>query len=385
MLRLLLLRFEAGDIYPPYSSLRADPLGTKALYQSLAELPGVSVRRNYLPLGKLTGRKGRTLLYLGAKPEMVGLFWGIDLRPAEDEDGKKDTDRDKEPDRARGAEKDPMESMSDFVSAGGRLVISFSPAASLDGIQAGMVALRSRLGFTVDSDTAGDEDLAARPAEAEGRDPAGVSWHTSWYFKELSPEWRQVYLRDGKPVIIEREFRGGSVVIATDSYFLSNEAMLKERRPRLLAWLVGGREIVFDETHLGAVQEAGIATLARRYNLAGLFFVLVLLAALFVWKNAVPFLPRSRALAERLSGAGVAGRGSGAGLFNLLRRSISPRSVLSVCLSEWARSGEPGSSRRGNVRERIEAAVRAEQARSGKHKNPVAAYRSICRILSERK
>ena len=32
---LFLLRFEAGDVYPPYSSLRADPLGTMAWYESL--------------------------------------------------------------------------------------------------------------------------------------------------------------------------------------------------------------------------------------------------------------------------------------------------------------------------------------------------------------
>ena len=32
--KLFLLRFEAGDVYPPYSSLRADPLGTMVLYKA---------------------------------------------------------------------------------------------------------------------------------------------------------------------------------------------------------------------------------------------------------------------------------------------------------------------------------------------------------------
>src|SRR2546427_9645317 len=43
--RLFQLRFEAGDVYPPYSSLRADPLGTKALFESL-EIDRKSTRLN---------------------------------------------------------------------------------------------------------------------------------------------------------------------------------------------------------------------------------------------------------------------------------------------------------------------------------------------------
>jgi hypothetical protein len=62
---LALLRFDAGDVYPPYSSLRADPLGTKALYESLEELRTVSVRRNYRPLKKTPTLRG-SILCLGA-------------------------------------------------------------------------------------------------------------------------------------------------------------------------------------------------------------------------------------------------------------------------------------------------------------------------------
>ncbi len=38
LIQLILLRFESGDVYPPYSSLRADPLGCKALYESLGRV-----------------------------------------------------------------------------------------------------------------------------------------------------------------------------------------------------------------------------------------------------------------------------------------------------------------------------------------------------------
>ena len=35
---LMVLRFESGDVYPVYSSLRSDPLGTRAFYDSLEDL-----------------------------------------------------------------------------------------------------------------------------------------------------------------------------------------------------------------------------------------------------------------------------------------------------------------------------------------------------------
>ena len=47
LVQLFQLRFEVGDVYPPYSSLRSDPLGAMAFYESLEKLPGVSVRRDF--------------------------------------------------------------------------------------------------------------------------------------------------------------------------------------------------------------------------------------------------------------------------------------------------------------------------------------------------
>src|SRR5881396_3143359 len=65
LMHLFQLRFEAGDNYPPYSSLRADPLGTKALYDSLGTL--VSARRHFRPLARLGDGADTTLFYFGAE------------------------------------------------------------------------------------------------------------------------------------------------------------------------------------------------------------------------------------------------------------------------------------------------------------------------------
>ena len=63
--QLFILRYRKGDVYPPYSSLRADPLGVKGLYEALGELPGVNTERNYKPLPKLKPPAPITLVYAG--------------------------------------------------------------------------------------------------------------------------------------------------------------------------------------------------------------------------------------------------------------------------------------------------------------------------------
>ena len=67
VVRLFALRFEGGDVYPAYSSLRADPLGVKVFYEGLKNLPGLFVRRNYQPLFKLQDARDATVFYLGAE------------------------------------------------------------------------------------------------------------------------------------------------------------------------------------------------------------------------------------------------------------------------------------------------------------------------------
>ena len=41
LVHLFRLRFAAGDVYPEYSSLRADPLGAMAFCESLERMPGL--------------------------------------------------------------------------------------------------------------------------------------------------------------------------------------------------------------------------------------------------------------------------------------------------------------------------------------------------------
>src|SRR6186997_375185 len=83
IVQLFLLRFRAGDVYPQYSSLRADPLGTMALYESLEKLPGIVVRRDFSTTGQLPSDAGTAYLHLSASLNELEAFPEETLREIE--------------------------------------------------------------------------------------------------------------------------------------------------------------------------------------------------------------------------------------------------------------------------------------------------------------
>jgi hypothetical protein len=176
-------------------------------------------------------------------------------------------------------------------------------------------------------------------------------------------------------VVIERSYGNGSIVLCSDSFFLSNEAMKKNRYPQLLSWLCGThRKIVFDETHLGVSRSPGIATLLRKYGLAPFFISLVGLALLAIWKQATRLVPvyeeEERAFVDP-------GKDAFTGFTNLLRRNISPGYILSSCLEEWKRSFTHGKQNLSALLPRIQEIIAEDRAKPKKDRNPVQAYRKI--------
>jgi hypothetical protein len=207
---------------------------------------------------------------------------------------------------------DPAEfkKLDGFVRNGGRLVVTLYPkgvsgatnnplfkARSKTPSPQPMIELGDKWGFALHfvplprRANFTTQPVVAKPVVPEMQ-PEHVSWHSAVVFTNLDSAWRVIYARDTNAVIIERRIGAGTVVIATDSFFVSNEALRDDREPKLLAWLTGpNREIIFNETHLGVMENPGIAALARKYNLHGAVVALLALAGLFVWKNSVSFVP----------------------------------------------------------------------------------------------
>ncbi len=395
--QLFTLRLEQGDVYPPYSTLRADPLGTKALYEALDELPGYEVRRNFRPLVRLHPAKPVTLIYAGVErrskwgeeefkefQNLVASGTRVVFAFAPEEAVETDSEPPKLPEKT---EPVPVDEAKDSAppaedkknDANERKAKSDSKKA--DGETSTALVFHEvaeRLGFRFQRLTVKDDDGERRPAllaDASLPLEPQLSWHSATFFSDLKPAWRTLYTSDGKVVIAERTFGDGSIVLAGDSYFLSNEALRRERSPRLLAWLAGPpREMIFDEEHHGIVEQANIAGLARKYRLHGLVAGALLAVALFLWQSSAPFLPP--AASRRPDPGLVTGKSAGEGFINLIRRALTPKELLATCAAEWRKAFDPeGKSDKAAHLERVLATDR----------NPVTAYQTISQVLSQKK
>lgn len=281
---------QTGTAYPEYSSLRSDPMGTMALYESLGKV--VTVERLYKSRMRSDPGPGTTIFVLGVEP--VG--WSK-------------------------LKNDTLKQYEELTAKGARLVIAFLPVSEPW------------------------KDTEARPVESR--------WHIRFTYKDLhvehgeipresaleikpGAEWKK--LADGA---FERALGKGSVVLVSDSYPLSNEGLREEPNAGLIVKLAGAaNEVVFDENHFGVVESGSITKLMRKYNLEGALAVLALVAGLFLWRSASSLLP-SRAPGSEQA---VAGRDSLDGMVALLRRGIPEKDLMRVCYGEVQKisSVDPG-------------------------------------------
>lgn len=217
-----------------------------------------------------------------------------------------------------------------------------------------------------------------------------VSWHSVADWDADAPDaktnsppgiWRALLRRNrGRAVLVERPFGEGSLALATDSFFLSNEALAgDERHAALLAGLVGprARRVIFDERHLGLAENPGLMTLARRYRLDGALAALGLLVGLFLWRSTTslaPPRPEPTDDAALAGNEGVTGREASAGFGALLRRGVPVGQLVPTLLARWeAAHARPTSAAR--------VARLREIAAGPERRHPAKAYRAMREAL----
>lgn len=422
MVQLFKLRFDVGDVYPPYSSLRTDPLGTMALYESINKLPGVSTRRDVSADDRLPESADTTYMHLAAST----YEW-------------------------KWMPEDTFYEVDRFVRGGGRLVITLFPESSTNVLmyerydetetnaapsqntnaapsqstnaapwqktnskdtkdakgQKGTpdtkqvkakkkkptdeqdqyfntVSIEEKwgVGFSIIDLTKNENDVY-EPVRVRNQSdlplPQTLGWHSGIVLTNSDKAWQTIYSRGTNAVVVERKFGRGSVVIATDSYFTSNEAMMKDRHADFLGWLIGSsKTVVFDEAHLGVVESSGVATLMRKYRLYWLVGGLILLAVLFIWKNSLSLLPPRD---DERRPEYLAGKGAASGFVNLLRRNVPVRDLLEICYVEWKKSAAQSGLYSAARRQQAETIFHVENSLTGKERNPLRAYYDISTAL----
>jgi hypothetical protein len=364
VIHLFVLSFKTGDIYPAYSSLRSDPLGTRALYESLKNFDIVSVNRNY-----------HSLRSLKFEPETTFFYFGVSA------------------DDYKWVKEGFINVLDRLTSSGGRLVLSFlpenrrGPKPKNDIPKEKLISIETHWGisfeFAENLGTKEENRLDLLAISTRSDFPSGISWHTNLYFKLLDNRWQVLYLCDGHPVIVERSYGRGTILLCADSFFVSNEALWSERHPQLLTRLVGqNSNIVFDEAHFGITKSPGVVGLIRHYRFHWFLATLAAIAFLFVWKNAGFFVPPYKD-ADSSSNDVVSEKDYTQGLVALLRRNIPRSGILQVSVQEWEQTYKKDQRVRPVTFDRIKGVIHTQTNSHKKQTDPVEGYARISRIIKE--
>jgi hypothetical protein len=247
MVKLFLLRFEAGDVYPAYSSLRTDPLGTGALFESLYRLTPDLVTRNFKSLGQAELGNEKTMLLIGLSDKsvyrgrkkyekllenlarsggrMVLTFTPSHSQPTDREEN--DTEEKTSEEEGTAEDEDPIE---EFVEPEEK----DDETCEYDSSEFGYGLQTLGFEFNQPVDEAVD-DYALRFTDGPGILPPSIAWRARLSFKLIDNSWETIYKWQDEPVVVRRPWGKGTVVMVADSYLLSNEALRNHRFAGLLA------------------------------------------------------------------------------------------------------------------------------------------------------
>ena len=302
LVRLFEISTAGGVIFPAYSSLRADPSGTKALHDALARLDGYRVERSFQPWPAFRANDAAVLI-LGESAHSWRMPNEVTLTDYETR-----------------------------AAAGTRLIVALEGDSGLPPLTPN---LRKR-------NLLADRWKLRIEAAKNGKGTV---------FARLDGSWKVLVETDGETAAVERQFGSGNVVLLNDSFPFSNEALQLHRDTTLLLRVLGDRRrVVFEESHLGTVLTGSVGQLLRRYKLETAALTLVVLAILFLWRSSSALVPAR----EDDSSTSIQGRGEEEALASLLLRGITPGNAAGVILGIWRKSAALMPLVSGDRRARIE-------------------------------
>jgi hypothetical protein len=405
ILRIYHLRLSRGDAYPNHSSLRADPMGTRLLFDAIKDAGIAIPQRNFTPLDKLESPEAPTTL----------LLIGTEMAAVPDTDW---------------TPRHTATRLSRFAARGGHIVITLTPsylrarhnhtnqlceatntveqAASstasstneLDDAKAEFTPTCPSCGKDHDEDneSANNVDTAVwigvatrddrrpattttarRTASAPSHLPDTLPCRTDAVLDKLSPEWEVIYTRNDMPVLARRSYGKGSFTISTLSYFLTNQAMRDDRRTDALIWLFNDAErVIFDETHLGLTSQKLTAELLKQHRLQWTLIIAAIAGLLFAWRAGSSLLPKQHThITDQLTDATQTTHTS---LLALLRRHLPKRQLLSCLVEQWETHGDGSSPPcEALLRQAQREAKNHASAKISKGKKIVDAYNQLVR------
>ena len=321
------VRAEVNGVYPEYSSFRADPKGYRILFETLSRLELIHVERFEQPLNELPSGAGKILVLAGVSPNELST--------------------------------DQTKLLDDWMAKGGTMLIAFSSlsASSLgdegetqaDPRQPEKKPVRNEVGK---SDSWGIRILWSKQALLAPLQSNLFADRFSWaghlYIQPTKSDWEVMAKARDLPVVLQRNFGAGKLVLLADSYPLSNVALAAHRNAALVSWLFPQHSmVIFDESHFGIVNHPGIIGLARRYGLDGAFVAILGLALLYLWASRYSLKPVRRRRAD--SQPAIRGIGGNEIFTNLLRRTLPTKDLCAICLQIWKQKGPTNPAKQARL------------------------------------
>jgi Domain of unknown function (DUF4350) len=354
LFELFSLRFERGDTYAPYSSYRAAPTGCKVLYESLNSMKGLQVKRLLRPIDEIEDvsktvmlitnvseinhlsapglesyvqRGGNVLIFCAPLEMNRAKYLGsertrstpvkLESEPEKDiidksKKAKKESAKDDETCKCDGGKGDKDDKIC--KSTGGLSKL-------LDKI----MLIKRKYPHQMPIPAQANEQLKALSLPE-------INIYSHAYLELDGTSWEELYRAREKTMMVKAKYGRGTVIVSAASYFISNEAMLKEPPVELYAWLIGNRPgVIFNELVHGQGNTHNIAWLAGKYRLGLLLFNLLLVVVLYVWRS---FFSSANIQQEKYKSRELQ-ISSTVGLEKLLRKNISLNMCLPTCLDEW--------------------------------------------------
>ena len=221
----------------------------------------------------------------------------------------------------------------------------------------------------------------ALPKDAEG---FYLAARTPWL--TLNRDWTPLYAipasQDSSPTPIvymaARSVGKGELIVASQQWFLMNEAIKTRPNPNLLDFLAGGRPVIWvDETLHGLHQERGVIWLVQRYRLQAALILFWATLLLLLWSMSGDLVRRP----ERSPSARIVREGEGSGIAAryLVQRSIPKTDVVMECWEQFRR-------RSPQEAQAISAdAVTGPELRAALGQTPLSGYKELSRMIAERR
>lgn len=360
-------RYASGDLYPAFSTMRADPKGLRILYESCKKLDTLDTSRNNRKLELFNPDAYTTLVFAGFDS------WSLKFISYEQ-----------------------RELIDNLTEGGHRVIIAVKPyewlgasALSSNSIAtaAGDIGI-GKWNVQLDKKPFSNEQAFSEATFIDGILPEAadqsINLVSQTIFAVSNNAWKVVAKRDDWPVVIERKASDGigSLVMCSDAYFMSNQGLFEEQPTDTLNWMLHQHsQVVFDETHLGTTASPGVAALLRRYNLEWFILSLALLASLYVWRHNRSLAPMPPHFIDYDE---LEGRDHLSGMVNLLSRSMSPVEALQEAGRRWKGSLKFKKVHDPDRIEEVKRVLENIPAYLAAKETPVQVYKKIQNITTRR-